>query len=128
MIRAIFGPDAVDMFGVLRRQISTWGRHLLAMWQVSPNQNLQDIMSLYTWRLAHSRYPVFTDDNKDIINGYLALPDPFGCQGAKVKTLTILIFKAIARQPIYISETARSDIPASFSKPNSWQSSLMSLV
>ncbi|WP_248789115.1 CBS domain-containing protein, partial [Escherichia coli] len=106
--------DTVDMLeGVLDlpaiqvREIMTPVSHVAGITQ---HQNLQDIMSLYM-ETAHSRYPVFTDDNKDTVMGILLAKDliPFLVAKAKGQNIDHFNLEAIVRQPIYISETARSD-------------------
>jgi len=112
--RRFLAPDTVDMLeGVLDlpaiqvREIMTPVSHVTGITQ---HQNLQDIMSLYM-ETAHSRYPVFTDDNKDTVMGILLAKDliPFLVAKAQGQTIDHFNLEAIVRQPIYISETARSD-------------------
>ena len=112
--RRFLAPDTVDMLeGVLDlpaiqvREIMTPVSHVAGITQ---HQNLQDIMSLYM-ETAHSRYPVFTDDNKDTVMGILLAKDliPFLVAKAQGQNIDHFNLEAIVRQPIYISETARSD-------------------
>ena len=112
--RRFLAPDTVDMLeGVLDlpaiqvREIMTPVSHVAGITQ---HQNLQDIMSLYM-ETAHSRYPVFIDDNKDTVMGILLAKDliPFLVAKAQGQNIDHFNLEAIVRQPIYISETARSD-------------------
>lgn len=112
--RRFLAPDTVDMLeGVLDlpaiqvREIMTPVSHVAGITQY---QNLQDIMSLYM-ETAHSRYPVFIDDNKDTVMGILLAKDliPFLVAKAQGQNIDHFNLEAIVRQPIYISETARSD-------------------
>ena len=112
--RKFLEPDTVDMLeGVLDlpaiqvREIMTPVSHVAGIFE---DQNLHDIMSLYM-ETAHSRYPVFTDENKDIVTGMLLAKDliPFLVAKAQGQDISHFRLKNIARQPIYISETARSD-------------------
>jgi magnesium and cobalt transporter len=125
--RRFLAPDTVDMLeGVLDlpaiqvREIMTPVSHVAGITQ---HQNLQDIMSLYM-ETAHSRYPVFTDDNKDTVMGILLAKDliPFLVAKAQGQNIDHFNLEAIVRQPIYISETARSDnlLRLFQKKPNSY--------
>lgn len=112
--RKFLEPDTVDMLeGVLDlpaiqvREIMTPVSHVAGITQ---HQDLHDIMSLYM-ETAHSRYPVFTDDNKDTVMGILLAKDliPFLVAKAQGQSIDHFHLETIVRQPIYISETARSD-------------------
>ena len=97
----------LDLPAIQVREIMTPVSHVAGITQ---HQNLQDIMSLYM-ETAHSRYPVFIDDNKDTVMGILLAKDliPFLVAKAQGQNIDHFNLEAIVRQPIYISETARSD-------------------
>lgn len=112
--RRFLEPETVDMLeGVLDlpatniHEIMTPISHVTA---IRENQSLADVIATFM-ETAHSRYPVFADENSDNVIGILVTKDliPLLAKQLQGENLADFALKNLLREPIYISETARSD-------------------
>lgn len=112
--RRFLEPETVDMLeGVLDlpatkiHEIMTPISHVTGLTERQP---LDDIMTTFI-QTTHSRYPVFSEDNQDSVVGILVAKDliPYLVKKASGEPIAPFDLTGLLRQPIYISETARSD-------------------
>lgn len=114
--RQFLEPDTVDMLeGVLDlpatqvREIMTPRPQVMG---IHESDTLSDIMDIIL-ETTHSRYPVFDSQDDDAVIGILLAKDLIPILVHKIRddqeTLANIRIKDIIRQPLYISETARSD-------------------
>lgn len=112
--RQFLEPDTVDMLeGVLdlpATQIREIMTPITQVVGIGEAENLADIMAVYM-ETTHSRYPVFDAQDDDAVMGILLAKDliPFLVRKARGETIHDFQLAKLVRQPIYISETARSD-------------------
>lgn len=111
--RKFLEPDTVNMLeGVLDLPATQVYEIMTPISQVtglSIHDMPEHIMQVYL-ETAHSRYPVFEDDSQNNVLGILLAKDliPFLLAKSEGK-LPIFQLQSLLRQPIFISETARSD-------------------
>ena len=111
--RRLLEPDTVAMLeGVLELPATQVHEIMTPMSQVtgvSIHTTPPDIMQAYL-ETNHSRYPVFEDDSQNNVIGILLAKDliPFLVEKARGGTAHFDL-NSVLRQPIFISETARSD-------------------
>lgn len=115
--RKFLEPDTVDMLeGVLDlpatlvHEIMTPISHVVSF---TEDQHLADIMAVFV-ETTHSRYPVFGQDpnnQQETVKGILVTKDviPYLVQAAKGEATGGFNVMNWVRQPIYVSENARSD-------------------
>lgn len=111
--RQFLEPNMVDMLeGVLDlpatqvREIMTPRPQLMA---ISSDEDLDDILALVL-ETEHSRYPVFDAHDDNVVLGILLVKDLIGILKERASGSEVpLQLEKIARQPLYISETARCD-------------------
>lgn len=113
--RQFLAPDTVDMLeGVLDlpatqvREIMTPRPQVVAIYD---SDGLTEIMNLIL-ETTHSRYPVFDSQDEEAVIGILLAKDLIPLLVEMIregKDGNALRLKDVVRQPLYISETARSD-------------------
>lgn len=112
--RRFLEPDTVDMLeGVLDLpatnvyEIMTPISHVTGL---DESVSLPEIMATFM-ETTHSRYPVFADNNYDNVIGILVAKDlvPLLAKQVQGQIIDNFVLKDILREPIFISETARSD-------------------
>lgn len=111
--RKFLEPDTVDMLeGVLDLPATQVHEIMTPISQVvglSIDDSADVVMQTYL-ETTHSRYPVFEDDSQNNVLGILLAKDliPFLLAKTQGETDNFAL-KSVLRQPIFISETARSD-------------------
>ncbi|MFW2178306.1 MULTISPECIES: CBS domain-containing protein [unclassified Moraxella] len=112
--RKFLEPETVEMLegvlGLPATQIHEIMTPISHVKSITNDASLGDIMQLFL-ETNHSRYPVCDVDNSDNVVGILVAKDLIPllvkkAQGHPIEPFNVL---AVTRQPIYISETARSD-------------------
>lgn len=111
--RKFLEPDTVDMLeGVLDlpatqvREIMTPRTQLMSL---TSQDTLEDILSAVL-QTAHSRYPVFDNQDLDAVIGILLTKDLIPFLSNKNQDESVHFdLKSLLRKPLYISETARCD-------------------
>lgn len=111
--RKFLEPDTVDMLeGVLDLPATQVHEIMTPISQVvglSIDDSADVVMQTYL-ETTHSRYPVFEDDSQNNVLGILLAKDLIPFLLAKTQGETDdFALKSVLRQPIFISETARSD-------------------
>ncbi len=112
--RQFLEPDTVDMLeGVLdlpATQIREIMTPITQVIGVTESDTLQQVMATYS-ETTHSRYPVFDAHDEDAVMGVLLAKDliPYLVRKAQGQDIHDFSLAKLVRQPIYISETARSD-------------------
>lgn len=112
--RKFLEPETVDMLeGVLdlpATQIQQIMTPISLVTGINETDSLQAIMQTHM-HTTHSRYPIFADQNPDNVVGILLAKDliPFLVRQAQGEPCEDFALRDILREPIYISETARSD-------------------
>lgn len=112
--RQLLEPDTVDMLeGVLDlpatqiREIMTPISHVI---RIELSDSLSHIMNTFM-ETTHSRYPVFDSEADDAVIGILLAKDliPLLVRKSRGESIADFTLQKVVRQPIFISETARSD-------------------
>lgn len=114
--RQFLEPDTVDMLEGVLDLPATQVREIMTprpqVQGVHENDSLADIMDMIL-ETSHSRYPVFDSQDDDAVIGILLAKDLIpllvNLVRNKEEVSNSFRLKSLVRQPLYISETARSD-------------------